>query len=195
MVLSLVCKVHIGKMEVLDAPSLQNNSTYGQVNTALRTNVSALLVDFSIWQGIILFLCLSWGVSSVTTSRRIRVAGAPVHGYWSWFEPTWLLQFRYAKDAHKVIVSGYHKVCISFKSPTGCCGTVINRVPQYKDSPFVLRRQDHDITILPTKYVSELRNIPTAKLGRARANFLVSSIFLFRLRYEMLCRSQFSRFS
>ncbi|KAI3318950.1 cytochrome P450 [Xylariaceae sp. AK1471] len=50
-----------------------------------------------------------------------------------------------------MIASGYHK---------------------YKDSPFVLRRQDHDVTILPTKYVTELRTIPTAKLSRGRANFL-----------------------
>jgi len=42
-----------------------------------------------------------------------------------------------------------------------------------KDKPFVLRRQDLDITVLPTKYISELRTIPNAKLSRGKANFMV----------------------
>ncbi|KAI0458270.1 cytochrome P450 [Xylaria acuta] len=136
-------------MEALNA--FQYNGTYAKLNTVLGTDVSTFLSTFSAWKGLVLLLCLSWGASSVSTNRRVRVAGAPVHGYWSWFEPTWFFKLRYAKDAHKWIESGYHK---------------------YKDHPFVLRRQDHDITILPTKYVNELRSIPNTKLSRGRANFL-----------------------
>ncbi|KAJ8130147.1 hypothetical protein O1611_g3484 [Lasiodiplodia mahajangana] len=138
-------------MEALNTTLLQSNGIYEGLNAALGTDVSTFFKSFNAWQGLVLLICLSWGVSSVSTNRRIKVAGAPVHGYWSWFEPTWFFKMRYAKDAHKTIVSGYHK---------------------YKDDPFVLRRQDHDITILPTKYVNELRSIPTAKLSRGRANFL-----------------------
>ncbi|KAI0418906.1 cytochrome P450 [Xylaria grammica] len=137
-------------MEAPNAPLL-HNGTYDKLNAVLGADVSTFITTFSAWQALVLFLCLSWGISSVSTNRRVKVAGAPVHGYWSWFEPTWFFKMRYAKDAHKTIVSGYHK---------------------YKDSPFVLRRQDHDITILPTKYVNELRTIPNAKLSRGRANFL-----------------------
>lgn len=47
--------------------------------------------------------------------------------------------------------------------------------PQYntKNKPFVLRRQDLDVTVLPTKYIEELRTIPNAKLSRGKANFMV----------------------
>ncbi|GAW26838.1 putative cytochrome P450 [Rosellinia necatrix] len=138
-------------MEAHNASSFQPNAAYDKLNTILGTDVSTFLTTFGAWQGVILLLCLSWGASSLSTSRRIRVAGAPVHGYMSWLEPTWFFKLRYAKDAHKTIVSGYHK---------------------FKESPFVLRRLDHDITILPTKYINELRSIPTAKLSRGRANFL-----------------------
>ncbi|KUL83805.1 hypothetical protein ZTR_06647 [Talaromyces verruculosus] len=41
-----------------------------------------------------------------------------------------------------------------------------------KDQPFVLRRQDLDITVLPTKYISELRTISNSKLSRGKANFM-----------------------
>lgn len=54
--------------------------------------------------------CLYWALSSFAAYRRIRVPGAAVHGYWSWFEPTWLLQLRYAFTAHNIISSGYLKV-------------------------------------------------------------------------------------
>jgi hypothetical protein len=42
-----------------------------------------------------------------------------------------------------------------------------------KGKSFVLRRQDLDVTVLPTKYISELRTIPNAQLSRGKANFMV----------------------
>ncbi|KAK8007934.1 hypothetical protein PG989_001924 [Apiospora arundinis] len=119
----------------------------------LESPIAHYLSQFSLWQGAVLLLCLFWGYSSLSVHRRIKVAGAPVHGYWSWLEPTWLLQLRYAKDAHKIIEDGYKKY-------------------NARGKPFVLRRQDLDITILPNKYISELRTIPNAKLSRGKANFM-----------------------
>ncbi|PNP47762.1 hypothetical protein THARTR1_10447 [Trichoderma harzianum] len=115
--------------------------------------IADIISTLTIWQGVVLFLCLFWGYSSLQVHRRIKVPGAPVHGYFSWFEPTWLLQLRYAKDAHKIIASGYEKY-------------------NTKNKPFVLRRQDLDVTVLPTKYIEELRTIPNAKLSRGKANFM-----------------------
>lgn len=39
-----------------------------------------------------------------------RVSGAKVHGYSSWFEPTFLLQIRFVTQAYNIIDSGYKKV-------------------------------------------------------------------------------------
>lgn len=76
----------------------------------LESPVAEFFSSLSFFQGSVLFLCLFWGYSSLQVHRRVKVAGTPVHGYWSWFEPTWVLQLRYARDAHKIIASGYEKV-------------------------------------------------------------------------------------
>ena len=39
-----------------------------------------------------------------------RVPGAKVHGYSSWFEPTFLLKIRFVTQAYNIIDSGYKKV-------------------------------------------------------------------------------------
>ncbi|KAL7940470.1 hypothetical protein V8C42DRAFT_226064 [Trichoderma barbatum] len=138
----------------------RNESFLGDIAIAkhleplFKAPIADIISTLSIWQGVILLLCLIWGYSSLQVHRRIKVPGAPVHGYFSWFEPTWFLQLRYAKDAHKIIASGYEKY-------------------NTKNKPFVLRRQDLDVTVLPTKYIEELRTIPNAKLSRGKANFMV----------------------
>ncbi|KAI0124116.1 hypothetical protein BJ170DRAFT_686485 [Xylariales sp. AK1849] len=133
---------------------LQNIGIHEEnLNLVLRNDIPRFLTKLSASQGLVLLLCLWWGVSSLLIRRRITVADVPVHGYRSWFEPTWLLQLRYARDAHKIISSGYEKYNAAGKS-------------------FVLRRQDHDITVLPNRYVSELRSIPNSKLRRGKANSL-----------------------
>jgi hypothetical protein len=97
-------------MEAHNATWIHHNGTYDKLNAALGTDVTALISSLSIWQGLILLVCFSWGASEFSASRRIKVNNAPVHGYWSWLEPTWFFKLRYAKDAHKMIASGYHKV-------------------------------------------------------------------------------------
>nr|A0A1B4XBJ9.1 RecName: Full=Cytochrome P450 monooxygenase sdnB; AltName: Full=Sordarin/hypoxysordarin biosynthesis cluster protein B [Sordaria araneosa]BAV32146.1 cytochrome P450 monooxygenase [Sordaria araneosa] len=141
-------------MEVHNATSFLGHGGMAQhLQPVLESPFAESILALTPLQGIALFLCLFWGYSSLTLHRRIKVPGAPVHGYWSWLEPTWLLQLRYAKDAHKIIASGYKRYNVNGK-------------------PFVLRRQDLDITVLPTKYVAELRTIPNAKLSRGKANFM-----------------------
>lgn len=39
-----------------------------------------------------------------------------------------------------------------------------DRVKQYKDSPFTIVRPESIVTVLPKKYVHELRNVPDSKL-------------------------------
>ena len=46
---------------------------------------------------------------------------------------------------------------------------------QYKDTPFVVRRWDTDITVLPNKYLNELRLYPTTKLSGVKAQVAVST--------------------
>ncbi|KAI1470984.1 cytochrome P450 [Daldinia caldariorum] len=72
----------------------------------------------------------------------------PIHGSHWWFEPTFVLQTRFIHNARGIISSGYAK---------------------FKDKPFVVRRYDVDITVLPHKYLGELRLIPSSKLSGVRA--------------------------
>ncbi|TRX91613.1 hypothetical protein FHL15_007395 [Xylaria flabelliformis] len=143
-------------MEVYSAPSIihQNNS-FDESLLAGVLGVSAVeyLHAFSVWQALVLSVCLFLGVDALLTRQRITVAGTPVFGYKSWLEPSFFLKLRYAWSANKIISEGYKEYSLH-------------------DKPFVLRRQDHDVTILPTKYVTELRSIPNSKLSRGRANFL-----------------------
>ncbi len=39
-----------------------------------------------------------------------NIPGVAIHGYRSWFEPTFLLQCRFVLGAHEIISSGYQKV-------------------------------------------------------------------------------------
>ena len=81
-------------------------SYLGHFSAPVANSMSSL----TLFQAIVLFVCLFWAYSSLQVSRRIRVPGAPVHGYRSWFEPTWVMNLRYAKDAQNIIISGYKKV-------------------------------------------------------------------------------------
>ena len=46
---------------------------------------------------------------------------------------------------------------------------------QLKDVPFVVRRYDTDITVLPIKYLDEMRLIPRHKLNGKKAQVNVSA--------------------
>jgi hypothetical protein len=98
-------------MEAHNASFLHHIGIYNKnLDPVLRTDIAGFLTTLSAWQGLVLLVCLFWGVSSLVLRRRITVANAPVHGYRSWFEPTFLMQMRYARDAHRIISSGYEKV-------------------------------------------------------------------------------------
>jgi hypothetical protein len=103
---SIVAKMEVRNTTILDHTGVTKN----QAEPFIGVPIAELISSLTFLQGSILFLCLFWGYSSLQVHRRTKVPGAPVHGYWSWFEPTWLLQLRYAKDAHKIIESGYQKV-------------------------------------------------------------------------------------
>lgn len=102
-------------MQAHNASFLGHVGMSQHLQPVLQSPIAASLLALTPFQGIALFLCFFWGYSSLKVHRRTKVAGVPVHGYWSWLEPTWLLQLRYAKDAHKIIASGYKKV------PSGYC--------------------------------------------------------------------------
>lgn len=84
-----------------------------EIAPVIKERATDFMRNLNTWQILALMSCLYWALTSLAAYRRIRVKGAPVHGYWSWFEPTWLLQLRYAFTAHKIISSGYLKVCLS----------------------------------------------------------------------------------
>ncbi|KAI1127654.1 cytochrome P450 [Nemania abortiva] len=108
------------------------------------TNLEILAVSIGVYFVVAYFL----------PKRSPTVAGAPVHGYRSIFEPTLWLQIRFTTNAYSIIDSGYKKL---------------------KNVPYVLRRYDTDITILPIKYLEEMRLIPRSKLNgkKAQVNNLV----------------------
>ncbi|KAI0008538.1 cytochrome P450 [Xylariaceae sp. FL0662B] len=107
----------------------------------------------SYGQLIALLLIFSYILSFFSPSCP-RVTGSPVHGFRSWFEPTFLLKARFITGAANLIGSGYKK---------------------FRDVPFVLRRYDVDITVLPIEYLDELRLVPPTKLSgkTAQTNNLV----------------------
>ena len=46
---------------------------------------------------------------------------------------------------------------------------------QFKDRPFVVKRYDVDITVMPNRHLEELRLIPPTKLSGVRAQVAVST--------------------
>jgi hypothetical protein len=81
-----------------------------EITPIIKERATDFIRNLTIWKTLALLSCVYWALTSFAAYRRIRVKGAPVHGYWSWFEPTWLLQLRYAFTAHNIISSGYLKV-------------------------------------------------------------------------------------
>ncbi|KAI1459353.1 cytochrome P450 [Annulohypoxylon moriforme] len=104
------------------------------------------------WQVVTLFI----GVYSILRclisffEPKKRVPDAPIVGYRSILEPTLLLQARFATSGYKLIRDGYRK---------------------FKNIPFVVRRFDCDITILPMKYLVEVANIPETKCSGKQVHF------------------------
>jgi hypothetical protein len=81
------------------------------------------------------------------------VTNARYAGYRSWFEPTLLLRLRWSWDARRIMNEGY-------------------RQSNY-ETPFIVRRWDRDITILPQKHLQQIRTIPNTKLNAQMINVVV----------------------
>ncbi|KAJ8128392.1 hypothetical protein O1611_g5244 [Lasiodiplodia mahajangana] len=97
---------------------------------------------------IIVLLLSSLSFLLLFGGSKKAVPGAPVHGsHWPW-EPTFWLQSRFTFGARDIISSGYRK---------------------FKDRPFIVKRYDVDITIMPNKYLEEMRLMPTTKLDGSKA--------------------------
>lgn len=86
------------------------NTKRDEIAPIIKETALDFVRNLTIWQTLALVSCLYWALTSFAAYRRVRVPGAPVHGYWTWFEPTWFMQLRYAFTAHNIISSGYLKV-------------------------------------------------------------------------------------
>ncbi|KAI1745273.1 cytochrome P450 [Xylaria scruposa] len=110
-------------------------------------HLGQLLSSITTPQLIVFILGALW-LLSFWHAETPTVQGAPVHGrLWRW-EPAFWLQSRFTWGARDIITSGYEK---------------------YKDRPFVIKRYDVNFTVLPHKYLDELRLVPESKLSAAKA--------------------------
>ncbi|KXX73114.1 Ent-kaurene oxidase [Madurella mycetomatis] len=135
----------------MDMPSaLPENmlSAVGNIKERLLWLVSSLTVA----QIVVLLLAFPW-FFSVLFQRRKVLPKAPVLGYRSIFEPTFLLQTRFITNAKDIVANAYK---------------------QMKDKPFVLRRYDVDFMVLPIKCLDEIRLFPVQKLSSRGAQIGVS---------------------
>ncbi|KAI1754805.1 cytochrome P450 [Xylaria castorea] len=124
---------------------LSQNVSYTTTNDSLH--VGQLLSSTTTPQLIAFILGAFW-LLSFWHPETPTVLGAPVHGrLWRW-EPTFWLQSRFTWGARGIITSGYEK---------------------YKDRPFVIKRYDVNFTVLPHKYLDELRLVPESKLSGTKA--------------------------
>ncbi|KAI8955130.1 cytochrome P450 [Xylaria longipes] len=124
---------------------LSKNVSYTTISDS--PHVKQLLSSITTSQ-LIAFMFGAYWLLSFWHPKTPTVLGAPVHGrLWRW-EPAFWLQSRFTWGARGIITSGYTK---------------------YKDRPFVIRRYDVDFTVLPHKYLSELRFVPENKLSASKA--------------------------
>ncbi|KAI4086885.1 MAG: hypothetical protein LQ344_007211 [Seirophora lacunosa] len=93
------------------------------------------------WIALVLIAIL--GLRNLTYTRGVKIPEAPIVGARWWWEPLFITKYRYTTNAWQIIHDGYTK---------------------YKDSPFTIVRPESIVTVLPKKYVHELRNVPESKL-------------------------------
>ncbi|KFH42569.1 Ent-kaurene oxidase-like protein [Hapsidospora chrysogenum ATCC 11550] len=117
------------------------------------THASALrLEDLKLNIGTgptILVMIAAWFLLSAYTRPSIRIAGAPVVGRRSKWEPDLSLLWRYTAQAREIIGGG---------------------AARFKDRPFIVKRHDVDWNVMPHKYLDELRLVSPLKLSSVKAN-------------------------
>lgn len=130
-------------------------------------SLSGISIPISGLCGLALyFLWLSTSAAPVVNNVRIA-------GYRSLLEPTFLLRMRFLTNAAKVIRQGYSDVFFSIRVRL----IMVLIIQKVKDSFFIVKRMDTDITIVPQKYLDELRLSPPEKLSSTHANIHVSSSY------------------
>ncbi|KAF2798683.1 cytochrome P450 [Melanomma pulvis-pyrius CBS 109.77] len=95
--------------------------------------------------GLVVFISYLTWLSSASTP----VVKGPVAGYRSFWEPTFLLRLRFVFNAVGIMNDGYYK---------------------FKNSSYVVRRMDTDVTVLALKYLDELRKSGLDELNATHAN-------------------------
>ncbi|KAI0598801.1 cytochrome P450 [Biscogniauxia sp. FL1348] len=115
-------------------------------------SIKEQLEVLSAWQAATLALGIYSTIRYLISffEPKKRVLNAPIVGYRSIFEPAFLLQARFATGGYKLIEDGYRK---------------------FKDIPYVVRRFDCDITILPMKYLAEIASMPETKCSGRQVHF------------------------
>ncbi|KAL8969895.1 MAG: hypothetical protein Q9197_004106, partial [Variospora fuerteventurae] len=93
--------------------------------------------------GIALALIVVLSLRNLNYTRGVKLPEAPIVGARWWWEPLFITKYRYNTNGWQIIHDGYTK---------------------YKDSPFTVVRPESIITVLPKKYVHELRNVPESEL-------------------------------
>ncbi|KAI0009521.1 P450 monooxygenase No.2 [Xylariaceae sp. FL0662B] len=83
-----------------------------------------------------------------TTRAWFMRAKGPVVGYRSFFEPGWLLGFRFTSEGKRMIQEGYEK---------------------FKNGIFKVRCNDTEIVVLSHKYVDEIRSLPEETVSSPQA--------------------------
>ena len=114
--------------------------------------------------------------------KRPGIANAPVHGSRGFWEPDFVLKTRFIYDACRIISSGFEKVIRYLLNLERW--TLMHRLlvadadvgTQYNDRPFILRRHDADINVLPMKYLDELRLVPREELNGKMVHYNASPI-------------------
>ncbi|KAI6312502.1 hypothetical protein MCOR30_010531 [Pyricularia oryzae] len=104
----------------------------------------------------LIFLLISayWILCQFAPNRNPTLPGAPIVGKRLWLEPTFLQRWRFVFHARDILSDGYAK---------------------YKDKPFVVRKLNGDVTIMPMRYLAETRLLPESVLS---FKFALSKFFL-----------------
>ncbi|KAL8923013.1 MAG: hypothetical protein Q9208_004825 [Pyrenodesmia sp. 3 TL-2023] len=97
---------------------------------------------------IVIALLALFALRNLSYTRGVKLPEAPIVGAKYWWEPRFITKYRYNTNGWQIIHDGYTK---------------------YKDSPFTVVRPESIVTVLPKKYVHELRNVPESKLYSFRA--------------------------
>jgi hypothetical protein len=141
------------------------------------------------WTTLVLVLLFSYG--PFISNRGRKLPGIPVAGARSVLEPEIVTRYRSVTQAWAVVDDGYRKVgclrsmyCLTtapfprvarkdlswefpfklFRRLVTILTSIFLTIAKFKDSAFTVLRPDSTLTVLPNRYVDELRNVPNTTL-------------------------------